>query len=72
MGQNGVMTDPTGDPAAMQFVRRGADDNRVVKIKITTVRKVKGKNPTGKAGAFAALDRLYAENIEALRRLADG
>jgi len=56
----------------MQFVRRGADDNRVVKIKITTVRKVKGKNPTGKAGAFAALDRLYAENIEALRRLADG
>jgi hypothetical protein len=53
-------------------VRRGADDNRVVKIKITTVRKVKSKNPTGKAGAFAALDRLYAENIEALRRLADG
>ena len=27
---------------------------------------------TGRAGALAALDRLYAENSEGLKRLADG
>lgn len=66
------MTDPTCDPAAMQFLRRVADDNQGVKWKVTPVRKDNGKKPTGEAGAFAALDRLYTENSEALRRLADG
>jgi hypothetical protein len=56
----------------MQFLRRTADQGRVVNVKITTVLKNKGRKPTGQKGAFAALDRLYAENSEALRRLADG
>lgn len=66
------MTDSTSDPAAMQFLRRTADKNRVVNAKITTVRKIKANKSTGQAGAFAALDRLYIENSKALRRLADG
>gem|GEM_PF-3635526 len=56
----------------MQFLRRTADQTRVVNVKITTVLKNKGRKPPGQAGAFAALDRLYLENSEALRRLADG
>ena len=72
MGQDRDMTDSTRDPAALRFLRRAADQNRVVNIKITTVRKNKDKKFTGQAGAFAALDRLYAENSEALRRLANG
>lgn len=66
------MTDYTRDTASTQFLRRAADQNRVVNVKITTVRKSKDKKPTGQAGAFAALDRLYVENSEALRRLSDG
>ena len=66
------MTDSTRDPRALRFLRRAADQNRVVNIKITTVRKKKDKKLTGQTGAFAALDRLYAENSVALRRLANG
>jgi hypothetical protein len=66
------MTDSTRNPAAMQFLRRTADQSQVENVKITTVLKNKGRKPTGQEGAFAALDRLYAENSEALRRLADG
>jgi hypothetical protein len=72
MVQDRNVTDSTRDTASMQFLRRAADQNRVVNVKTTSVRKSKGKKPTGQAGAFAALDRLYVENSEALRRLADG
>ena len=72
MRQDRCMTDSTRNPAAMQFLRRTADQSRVVNVKITRVLKNKGRKPPGQAGAFAALDRLYAENSEALRRLADG
>ena len=72
MGQDKNMTDSTRDTASMQFLRRAGDQNWVANAKNTTVRKSKGKKPTGQAGAFAALDRLYVENSEALRRLADG
>jgi hypothetical protein len=72
MRQDRIITDSTRDPAAMQFLRRTADQSRVVNVKITTVLKNKGRKPTGQAGAFAAFDRLYIENSEALRRLADG
>ena len=66
------MTDSTRDTASMQFLRRAAEQNRVVNVNISTIRKSKGKKPVGQSGAFAALDRLYVENSEALRRLADG
>ena len=46
------MTDSTRDTAAMQFLRRTADQNEVVNVTLTTVRKNKGKKPTGQAGAF--------------------
>jgi hypothetical protein len=72
MRQDRAMTDSTRNPAAMQFLRRTADQSRVVNVKITTVLKHKGRKPPGQVGAFAALDRLYLENSEALRRLADG
>ena len=72
MGQDRTMTDSTRDTASMQFLRRVAEQNRDVNVNITTIRKSKGKKPVGKSGAFAALDRLYVENSEALRRLADG
>ncbi len=72
MWHDGIMTDSTRDPAALRFVRRSADQNSVVNIKITTVRTKKDKKLTGQAGAFAALERLYAENSVALRRLANG
>jgi hypothetical protein len=53
MGQDKTMTVSTRDTAAMQFLRRTADQNRLVKVKIT-FRKSRSKKPTGQAGAFAA------------------
>ena len=72
MSQDGVMTDPTCDPTAMQVPPRVAANTQGLTWKVTTVRRDNDTNPTGEAGAFAALDRLYTENSEALRRLADG
>lgn len=66
------MTDSTRETTSIQFLRRMGDQNGVVNAKIPTVRKNKANKSTGQTGAFAALDRLYAENSEALHRLADG
>jgi hypothetical protein len=56
----------------MRFLHCATDQSRVVNgRKVTDVRKVQGKQLTDQAGVFAALEHLYAENSEALRRLAD-